>query len=676
MTLEITAPATAFVGSTLGSIQSLTLSPPRPQPGIMVNYDLLLSHSNANSIASAKLEAVAFNRFGNIVTSALLSGSGSGERSVTRLDTYWRYDIPHRMETLIVGDTVGVSGGWSRPVRYSGIRWGRNFGMRPGFVTMPQISLAGEAALPSTVEVLVNNARRLSHKVQPGPFDLNNVPLVTGAGEIGLVVRDLLGRETVVRQSYYASPRLLAPSLTDFSIESGWFRTGYGSTSVYGERFNTVTWRQGLNERLTGEVRLELEGGRRAAGTELSGLLATWGVGRLAMAASRSNSQGAGENGTLVQASIERSTTRMGGSLQYEHASRGFAPFGEALGSVALAQRVRERLLASLGGTLSGSITGGLNYVRQTRHNNDRTTLLGVSMSMPLWQGASMSLLVNKQLGNSQNWSAAMSINFQLNDGINIASRLDRGNDGELNGAVSAGRSVSSELGLGWQVQAATTKSQMAQAGLQYHSNQAEWSLDAVTSASGQLATRLGSRGTIGWLEHMPFASRPVGQSSVAVVKVEGIAGVPVKRSHQVVAFTNQSGLAFVPGLLPWQANQIEIDPVDLPLDVEVTSVVQQVTPYPGSGLVVTFPVRRTHQALLVLHQPGGQPVPVGAKTRLLPNGPEFITGRRGEVWLTDLAETLQRVQVTWPKGGCILDLTVAASLDGTPGKIGPVVCE
>ena len=641
----------------------------------MFNYDVLLSQSIGSSSAGAKLEAVAFNRLGNIVTTALISDSGNA-RNVTRLDTYWRYDLPHRMETLIVGDTVGVGGSWSRPVRYSGVRWGRDFGMRPGFVTLPQVSLIGEAALPSTVEVLVNNARRLSQKVQPGPFDLKNVPLVTGAGEIGLVVRDLLGRETVIRQSYYASPRLLAPGLTDFSFETGWLRTGYVSNGIYGEKFGTATYRQGFNERLTGEARLELESGRRAAGAELSSLLGTWGVGRLAIAASRSDGQGIKENGNLVQTSIERSTTNTGSSLQYEYASQGFAPFGEALGSVALAQRVRERWLASLGGTLSGSVTGGLSYVRQTRWSSDTTTLLGLSIGMPLWQGASMSLLVNKRLEESQSWGAAISINFQLSDGINTASRLDRGNDGKLTGTVSAGRNVSSGPGLGWQVQTATTQSQMAQAGLQYNTSHAEWSLDAVTSASGQLATRLGSRGTIGWLENMPFASRPVGQGSVAVVKVDGMEGVPVKRSHQVVAFTNVNGLAFVPGLLPWQTNQIEIDPVDLPLDVEVSNVVQQVTPYPSSGLVVTFPVRRTRQALLVLHQPDGQPVPIGTKTRLLPAGPEFITGRRGEVWLTDIAEIVQRVQITWPKGGCTLDLTVIADSKGTPGKIGPLVCK
>lgn len=677
MSLEINVPATAFVGSALGPQGNVAMPPPRPQPGVMLNYDVSLSHSGGRGslTGGATLEAVAFNGFGNIVTSALVSDTGSG-RHASRLDTYWRYDLPQRMETLVVGDNVGVGGGWSRPVRYGGIRWGRDFGMRPGFVTLPQISLAGEAALPSTVEVLVNNTRRLSQPVQPGPFDLSNVPIVTGAGEIGLVMRDLLGRETVVRQSYYASPRLLAPGLTDFSFEAGRLRTGFGHDNAYGDGFGTATWRQGLTDRLTGEVRLELLRGRRAAGMELSGLLGAWSVGRLALAASSGDMQGPHESGQLLQAGIERSTPRGGGSLQYEHASRGFARFGEAIGPVAVAQRARERWLASFGGPLWGAVGGGVSYVRQTRWDGDRVQLLGLSLSLPLWQRANMSVSVNKRLDGDQSWSAGVSINLPLNDGISTASRMDRGIDGQVSGTVSAARNPPAGPGLGWWMQGATTESQRVQAGLQYNTSQAEWALDAVADAHGQVAARGGSRGTVGWLDGMAFASRPVGQGSVAVVKVAGIEGVPVKRSNQVVAVTDARGLAFVPGLLPWQKNQIEIDPVDLPLDVEVVNTTVDVTPYARSGLVVDFAVRRTHQALLVLRQRDGMPVPVGALVRLLPVGPEFITGRRGEVWLTDLGENQQQLQVSWPKGGCKLELAVPASSGGLPGKIGPLVCE
>lgn len=675
LSLVISAPASAFLGSTLALQPARPVSPARPAPGLLLNYDLSVARSAAGSPLSsgATLEAVAFSRFGSLVTSALVRDDGV-RRSATRLDTFWRFDLPHRLETLVVGDTVGVGGGWSRPARYGGVRWGRDFAMRPGFVTLPQRSLSGEAALPSTVEVLVNNARRLSQPVPPGPFELRNVPLVTGAGELSLVVRDLLGRETVVQQSYYASPRLLAPGLTDFSFEAGWLRTGYGDSSAYGAGFGAATWRQGLNRRLSGEARLELQARRRAAGMELAGLLGQWGVGRIALAAASASTQGFSERGGLLQLGIERSTPYGGGALQYEHASRGFAPFGEAIGAEALALRARSRWLASLGGPLWASLSGSVSYVRQTRWDGDRVQYMGLSTSLPLWRRASLSLSLNKRLDGDGAWSTGATVSLPLSSGVYSAAGFNSASGSPASGAVSASRNAPAGPGLGWRVEASTQESQRASAGLTGNTSQLEWALDLASDAGGQVATRASGRGTLGLLAGLPFASRAVGQGSFAVVDVGGLAGVPVKRSHQVVATTDGRGLALVPGLLPWQKNQIEIDPIDLPLDVEVGNVVQQVTPYPGSGSVVRFAVRRTRQALVVLHQPGGQPVPVGTRVRLLPDGPEFIAGRRGEVWLTDLAESHQAVQVSWPGGGCQLELDVPEA-DGLPGNIGPLAC-
>lgn len=675
LTLKINAGASAFIPSTLAMSQGSSELPPRPQPGVMLNYDMALSRATSSSSGGVFMEAVAFNGFGDFVTSALASRDGSEHRT-TRLDTFWRYDLPHRMETLVVGDTMGVSGGWSRPARYAGIRWGRDFAMRPGFVTLPQLSVAGSAALPSTVEVMVNNARQLSQPVQPGPFDLTNVPVLTGAGELNLVVRDLLGRETVVRQSYYMPARLLTPGLTDFSLEAGWLRTGYGRSNTYGDGFGAATWRQGLTKTLTGEGRLELQGGRRAAGVELSGALGSWGAGRVALAGAIGDRQGFDENGHLLQFGLERRTSSGGGSLQYEYASRGFAPFGEGLGSTAIAQRPRERWLFALSGRIWSYGTGGVSYVRQTRWDGDRVSSVGLFLSAPLWGRSNLILSLDKRLDGDRGVHAGVSISVPLDSGVYSSAQVQRYPTGQFAGSIAAARNPPAGRGLGWRVQAATTATQRAQGNLHYFADQAELTLDAATDDRGQMAARAGARGTVGRVGGMGFATRPVGESSVAVVQVGDLAGVPVKRANQVVAVTNSRGRAFVPGLLPWHQNAIAIDVEDLPLDVEVPNVTRKVIPYTRTAVVVDFEARRSRQALLILRQADGSDVPAGAKVRLLPAGPEFMVGRRGEAWLTDLAETTQRVQVHWPEGACMLNFQVPASPNGMPGKIGPLTCE
>ena len=681
LSLEISAPAVAFVDSTLGIQGGVPTSALRPSLGVMLNYDVAVTHADRKLASGAVLEAVAFSRFGNFITSAVVRNGGNGAQDGTtasRLDTYWRSDLPDRMQTLVVGDAVGVGGGWSRPVRYGGVRWGRNFDTQPGFMTLPQIALAGEAALPSTVEVLLNNARRISQQTQPGPFNVPNVPVVTGAGEISLVVRDLLGRETVVRQSYYASPQLLAPHLNDFSFEAGWMRTGYGRETAYANPFGAGTWRQGLTNALTGEMRLELQRERRAAGAQLTSLLGHWAVARVAAAASSDNAHGSNESGVMWQSSIERTTLGGGAALQYEHASRGFAPFGESNIPTAMQPRARERWLATVGAPLWNQVNGGVSYVSQTRWDGERVQLAGASVSLPLWLNVSLSVSFSKRLDGDKGWRAAASISFPLDGGVHAAARIDQDNSGHQNVAFTAAHNAPAGPGLGWRVgaDASASGSARAQGGLQYNTSQAEGMIEAQTDTHGGVAVRAGARGTLGLLEGKTFASRPVGESSVAVVKVDGIEGVPVKRSHQVVAVTDARGLAFVPGLLPWQKNIIEIDPVDLPLDVEIASPTRELTPYPRSGIAVDFQVRRSRQALLVLQQRDGTPVPIGTRVRLLPAGPEFSAGRRGEVWLTDLSDTRQRVQAIWAGGGCVIDLAVPTTGAAAMSKLGPLVCD
>lgn len=672
LTLSINAPASAFVGSELGLRTALTPTPPPPAPGLLVNYDMSFSGGNgASPSAGAAVEAVAFSRFGTVVTSALVR-NGTRKRPFERLDTYWRYPMPGRLETLVVGDAVGSAGGWSRSARFGGVRWARDFGLQPRLVTLPMVSLSGEAALPSTVELLVNNARQLSQSMAPGPFDLTNIPVTTGAGQVSLVVRDLLGRQTVIEQNYYMSSRLLAPGLTDFSLEAGRLRTGFGDESQYREWFGAATVRAGLTPILTGEMRAELQAQRRAVGAELVGVLAGAAVAKIAGAISQGSINSPGERGHLLQAAIERSTAAGGATLQYERYSKEFSQFAETPFSAA--RRPRERWIASGGGAVSDTVSAGVNFVQQTLWNGERLRSAGASANIPVYRNTHLIMTVNKRLDANGAWSAAAGVNFPIAPGVQSAARIDA-TPGHLDASVSAEKSAPAGPGMGWRVDASTQASRRARAGLQYNTNQAEWSLDAAASADGRMFTRAGARGSLGLLAGIPFAARPVGNGSFAMVEVKDVAGVPISLSHQVVATTDARGLAFVAGLLPWQYNQIEIDVADLPLDVSVSDPVRQILPFAQSGAKATFDVRRSRQASLILHQRSGAPVPVGARVRLLPQGQEFVVGRRGRAWLTDLAADRQRIEVTWTQGGCTLDLAVARSGDGAPAIIGPLAC-
>jgi outer membrane usher protein len=667
LTLEVTAPPAAFLAHAAEGRDPLAAPPPRPQPGVLLNYDVTASaQTQGRATSGALAEGIFFSELGSFVGSAVVSDTG-GHRRVRRLDTFWQLDLPDRMESVVGGDAVGTAGAWSRPVRYGGVRWGRDFGLRPGFVTLPQPTFAGSAALPSTVDVLIDNQQRLSRPVPPGPFTLTGVPLVSGAGDVNLVVRDLLGRETVVQQSFYQSPRLLAEGLDDYSVEAGLLRTGYGTdTDRYGDPFATATWRRGLTPGITGEVRLEAERDRRAAGVEVAGLIATLAVGRASLAWSG----GDGQSGTRTLLGVERSSAAGGGSVQWERYSEGFTPLAHVPGET----RPRQRLLASAGGRLLGSLSGGVSYARQTHWNAAPASIVAVSLGVPLPQQFSLSVFYSRELTGAGGWRGGLTLTRPLGEGVYATAVANRAADGSSSAEIQATGTTPTGPGVGWRVAAGTAESRAASGGVSVNTSSSELTADVESDRHGVAAARVGMRGSIGRLEGMGFASRPIGRGAFAVVRVADQADVPVLRSHQVVALTNAQGLAFVPGLQPYQANIIEIDPTGMSLDAELAATRIEVTPYARSGAVADFQVRTSRGALVQLVQADGAAVPVGAQARVVATGETFTVAGRGEAYLTGLQAT-NRIEVSWAGHRCALDIPLPSSGELLP-RIGPLLCK
>lgn len=81
------------------------------------------------------------------------------------------------------------------------------------------------------------------------------VPVVTGPGQVTLVVRNALGREQVITTAFYASSRLLKQGLNDYSFSVGKLRENYGlDSSDYGYFAATGLFRHGFTPHFTGEV--------------------------------------------------------------------------------------------------------------------------------------------------------------------------------------------------------------------------------------------------------------------------------------------------------------------------------------------------------------------------------------------------------------------------------------
>jgi outer membrane usher protein len=664
--LDVTAPPSQFAAQAVGAPAPAGAAATRPGLGAILNYDAVASVGGTHRGGGAMLEGRVFGPHGSLTASGVVrTHAQGGAPHAQRLDTAWQTDLPERMETLVVGDTASAGGGWSRPVRYGGVRFGRDFSLRPGYVTAPQASVGGSAALPSTVDVLVNGQQRMTREVQPGNFEVSHVPLVGGAGEVNLVVRDLLGRETVVTQSYYAAPQLLAPGLTDYQVEAGFLREGYGSDQdQYGKAFAAASLRQGLTPEVTAEVRGEVLRLRQAAGIEMTSLLANYATVRATLAHSRTPER----SGTRWGLAAERSTQRGGWSAAWDGFARGFTQLGAVEGELAPRSRLQLGAFAPLGDRASL----GLSYTRQEHWDAPTVAVLGASVNVALQERTSLSLSFSRQSGAREGWRAGLSLAVPLDNGWALNTGVDRTGEGRLSGTVQAASATPSGLGRGWYLRASDNDGAAYAGGLALHTSVAELAAEVEAGRRTDAAVRLAARGSVGTLGGLRFAAPPLGQEGFAVVQAGGLEGVPVMRAHQVVATTNAQGLALVPGLLPYQANTISIDTGELPMDVQVAASQIEVVPYARSGVVVDFVARRERSVLAQLVMDDGREVPAGARVEV-GSGEPFVVARRGEVYLVGIGDSA-RLDVRWSGGHCRAFIDVPAGEAGQ--RVGPVACQ
>jgi outer membrane usher protein len=489
--------------------------------------------------------------------------------------------------------------------------------------------------------------------------------VASGAGEINLIVRDLLGRESMINQSYYFSPRMLAKGLSDFSLEAGFLRENYGRRSNdYDNGFIAGTRRYGLTSELTGEARFETQAQRQAVGVNFVALLGNFATAETALAIARTNHS----RGNHYLLGLERRTSRGGGSLRWEHFDRDFVQFAAVPNEI----RPRQRIIAGLGALLPGNLSTTINYTAQTNWDDRRLELLSINLGVTLPQGIYLSSYVSQDLGPGHGWSAGITFNLWLGRQRSASTSTSLGKNRNTINRAELSQSPPGSPGSGWRLGVSDDPHQQWRGELTQHTNSGSVRVEATDTANSQ-ALRVGASGAIGWLGGHAFAARTIGAGSFAVVKVGNIEDVAIYRSNQLIATTNRSGTALVPNLLPYQANQLTIDPVELPFDVEIQSVKQIAMPFARSGLLVDFPVYRSRNALVLLHQPDGSVVQAGARVSVSPGDTSFLVGKRGEAYLMNLSDS-NHLSVQWKDGACDLILPLDPAGPNEP-RIGPLTC-
>lgn len=669
--------------------------------GAVLNYNAFASaaqdqlsrlgrFSNSAAGINVTLDARVFGPFGTFGTTAIVGGLSGTDESALRLETNWALSDPDTLATYRLGDTIAGGVAWSRPYRLAGAQIQRNFGLRSDLVTAPLPSFSGSAAVPSVVDVYINGMKTYSQDVGAGPFQLNNVPAITGAGEARVVVRDSSGREVETRRAYFTSPLLLRPGMTDFSVEAGLPRIGFGITSsdYLGTPVVSASARHGVYDWLT------LEGHAEAGGSLVSA--GGGGVFRIATAGTISaGSQLSWNNGDFgalgyaaldlqfrdinLHASTQRTTSNYADIVSATARSEFKSYLANPLDSTTsllttrLAQPPRALDTLSVGIPLRfDNSTISLSLIHIEPFDTAASDLVNISYNRPIFATGSLFVSAYSDLRNKDNSGIIAGISFPLggNATATVGGSL---NDGARGISVDATKPLDVEPGsYGWRVTDTEGTNANRSAALAYRSQIAR-SEGRVTQDNRTVRGSLEVEGSVALMGGGVHLSNRI-DDAFAVVST-GSPGVDVSYENRRVGRTGSDGTLLVPNLRSFQTNRIDIDATTLKTTAEVGKTTLMVTPADRGGAIVDFAVTSTSRsAIVIIKRADGRFPEAGATATLKGAAEPHVIGYDGKVYLKELTDQ-NELTITSAAGDCRASFPMPKA-KSIQTVIGPITCQ
>lgn len=596
-------------------------------------------------------------------------------RGLTRIEI----DQPGHLRRWTIGDQYAVA---SDPLGggllLGGIGVERAFDQDPYLVTFPQPFYTGVMETPGTVEIYSNGVLIGRRDIGAGPFTLDNLGVQPGRSDVQVVVRDPFGNRTeLATATYYgASSRMLAPGLVEYALRIGVPRESGGLGGGYSDRAALQGWyRRGFADTFTFGGRVEADEDLHNIG--LDGVVRL-PVGEVTLAMSISSAEGAG-HGSAAAATYNYSSRYWSLGLGSRRADASYRNLGDPFAS--LVGPIRADDYASLGISPRNAISVQINAGRQRREGSGTARTLGLSSAWRLWSRAQLLFSVQRRDDDfGRDTTALLSLNVALNrDSFGLSLRGREDADGERTSGYGFDARRSRPPGTGWGYDVSYNGGDASDAGfaqVEYQGTKGRYALQA-EHIDGQDSARVIASGALVALGGRVFATPPV-ESGFALVRVPGLAGLPILRENLEVGRTDAQGDLLVRDLLPFYANRIALDEAAVPPGYALRTPKRQVQVPRNTGSLVTLdaaPVRAV-TGRLVRHGTEGD-VAAGNRAWVSRDGERVAEplGSLGRFYFEDLPAGRHEVEAEGSDGSirCAFDVPAAAS----PGivDLGRIAC-
>jgi outer membrane usher protein len=644
--------------------------------GVTLNYDLAGTFAGGQEGGAGALDLRTFSPQGSVSLNWLAfagaTSSASGRNTAVRLDSVYTFADVDALRRYSVGDFITSGLSWTRPVHLEGALILSDFSTRPDLITFPLPSMSGSAAVPSTVDVLTNGNQVITQQVDAGPFEIPQLPVISGAGTISMTMTNALGQQVSVTQPFYASSMLLAPGLQIFSADAGLARRFWGSYSnIYGKMAGSAIYRRGLTRKFTVEGSFEDTPGAAMGGA--GGVFQVGHLGVVNFAAAASSGSGTTSGQYSMGAQRIGRVFSVGASAII--AGRNYRDVA-AMNGAAVA---RKQLYGSTSLFLKRFGSVGIAYAGLDQDNSpnpippgsrtaQHSKVFSANYSLQVHH---MSIYANEyQYFSSTGGHSGLQVGITIPFGRRSSVTVSATSDGS--GQVQAKKSAPQigDWGYDAYVSAGDSTYEFAQG--QYKSRVGLFTA-GIDESDGQTTLRLESQGALSFIDKALFPSNWV-YDSFAIVDTSPIPRVHVLQENRGVGSTNSSGRLLVPDMRSFELNHIAIDPTDIPGDATVDVAARAIRPRDLSGVVFKFPIKFSHAALLQLIDEAGAPMPLGSTVTLRSTGAAAPVGFDGDAYVEDLSPH-NELTVERPNGR---RCAVAFDYQPLPGEIpliGPLRC-
>jgi len=661
----------------------------KPLNAAILNYSLYHTITNDESIFSGSAEGIFNSALGNFSSGVLYNGSNetsySHEKWV-RLESKWQYVDPEKVRIYTLGDFVSNSSDWGNSVRLAGFQWSSAYTQRGDIVTSALPQFSGSAALPSTLDLYVNQQKIYSGLVPSGPFDIKQLPFISG-NEVTLVTTDATGQQSITKKPYYFSSKILAKGINEFSVDVGIPRYNYG---LYSNDYDDATFASGAI-RYGYSNSLTLSGGAEASTDGLSNLGTgfaknLFGVG--VINADIAASQYKNENGYSALVGLEG---RISKNISFNTSYRRVFDNYFDLARVSQVRYLKDNQITSepqnylsYSALADEIFRAGINYnfyagygvyigYNQIKYSDNSYKLLSANISGSLNKNWGFYTSAYKDYENHKDYGIYFALRYTPSTRVNAITSVSN-DSGRLTYRQELFVLSEPQVGsFGWGGYVERDQDAHTNNASIYGSYRAR--VAYLTGRYNRIGDNdqvaLSATGSLVAAAGRIFAANEIGDG-YAVVTNAGPQS-QILNGGVNLGTTDKSGRFLIPSLMPYRENHIYLDPSYLPLNWNVKSTDQKTVVGYRQGTLVDFGAHQVVSGLVRVVDKNNSPLLPGYSVRI--NGQQdAVVGYDGEVFVPNLLQQNKLEVDLLDHGSCQVDFTYNSNQYSTK-KLGPYVC-